>query len=463
MDMDKAGWLSSLLTEVLEAHSRAPAPMPPAHLPPSASGRARARAWLRPMLRASGLVYGTPTHSADQPALRSSQPPEQQLLLAVLRTLARIALDVATLTGAPQGPRREQLLLLFAVLAGRVEDAAALERPIASHAEAPRRLQSRIEDALRRRALSHVGDATYGLLLHNGTLYADVQVFAHQALEYFSRGRLIRTTAERRLEVAARRKALLVDVLTALSCADRPPGYTTRRAILRQLQELGLPAHLQAATRAAVKQSFASPRTPHAIVEGVRSPELRRFILEQVLLASLVDGYRSQNERAFIHQLVQALHVSEGTLRELELEVAEFYARNRSVVDVFTLSAAADVLGQDLVSRIQETASLNFQRLMQEARETAELSVLLTKAARRQPLTEDERRRMRAQLIDVAKAIPALALFAAPGGALLLIALSKVLPFSLLPSSFQQPLRPALPPPRQGSEPPQQPPSSAAG
>jgi hypothetical protein len=44
---------------------------------------------------------------------------------------------------------------------------------------------------------------------------------------------------------------------------------------------------------------------------------------------------------------------------------------------------------------------------------------------------------MRAQLIDVAKAIPALAIFAAPGGMLLLVALAKVLPFNLLPSSFQ--------------------------
>ena len=78
----------------------------------------------------------------------------------------------------------------------------------------------------------------------------------------------------------------------------------------------------------------------------------------------------------------------------------------------------------------------NFQRVMNEIRETGELSVLLTRAARGQTLTRDERMRMRAQLIDLAKAIPALAIFAAPGGVLLLIVLAKVLPFSILPSSF---------------------------
>ena len=80
----------------------------------------------------------------------------------------------------------------------------------------------------------------------------------------------------------------------------------------------------------------------------------------------------------------------------------------------------------------------NFRRLMQEIRQTGELSVLLTRVARGQALTAEERKRMRAQLIDVAKAIPALAIFAAPGGLLLLIVLAKVLPFSLLPSAFQE-------------------------
>ncbi|HZI16550.1 MAG TPA: LETM1 domain-containing protein [Myxococcus sp.] len=64
--------------------------------------------------------------------------------------------------------------------------------------------------------------------------------------------------------------------------------------------------------------------------------------------------------------------------------------------------------------------------------------MLLTKLARGQKLSGEERKRMREQLIDVAKAIPALAIFAAPGGILLLAALAKVLPFSLLPSAFQE-------------------------
>jgi hypothetical protein len=118
--------------------------------------------------------------------------------------------------------------------------------------------------------------------------------------------------------------------------------------------------------------------------------------------------------------------------------MAEFYAKNLSVVDVFRVAAGAGKMGEEVVASIQQALEKNFSRLMREVRETGELSVLLTRAARGQTLTREERRKVRAQLIDVAKAIPALAIFAAPGGILLLIALAKVLPFNILPSAFQE-------------------------
>jgi len=94
-------------------------------------------------------------------------------------------------------------------------------------------------------------------------------------------------------------------------------------------------------------------------------------------------------------------------------------------------------MGEELVQSMQRALEKNFHRLMREVRGTGELSVLLTRAARGQKLSAQERRKMRTQLIDVAKAVPALAIFAAPGGILLLIALAKVLPFNILPSAFQ--------------------------
>ena len=73
---------------------------------------------------------------------------------------------------------------------------------------------------------------------------------------------------------------------------------------------------------------------------------------------------------------------------------------------------------------------------MNEIKETKELSELLVKATTK-PLTAREKEKVREQLMDVARSIPALAIFALPGGGLLLPVLIKVLPFNILPSSFQ--------------------------
>jgi LETM1-like protein len=77
--------------------------------------------------------------------------------------------------------------------------------------------------------------------------------------------------------------------------------------------------------------------------------------------------------------------------------------------------------------------------LLAEAHQMGELKHLLGRLARGQTLTAQERRQMREQLLDLAKAIPAVAIFAAPGGMLLLAALTRLLPQSFLPAAFQEP------------------------
>lgn len=400
-----------------------------------ASLPARARRYLRGIFRESGLLYGTPSSSS-----LGSAAPEETLFLAVVRTLSRVALDVAVLTDAPPAPRREQLLLLLAATFGQLDDAEEVHHRIERAGKSwplPAKLWARVEEALEERAMSLTGDPYFGLVLHNGAIYADAQVFGRIALAYFSRASFPRAAAERRLHFAAAQKALLVQVLVGLVCAERKPSFPTRRAILRQIDDLHLPSAFESSVRNFATRAFEKTPSMRAVLKEVRSRDLKRFILEQTVLASLVDGRRSPQEVQWVKGLREMLGVSESDGKRIELEMAEFYARHRGVVDVFTVSAGADVMGQELVHSMQRTVEKNFQRLIQEVKETGELSVLLTRAARGQKLTRDERKAMREQLIDVAKVIPALAIFAAPGGILLLIALAKVLPFNILPSAFQ--------------------------
>ena len=75
--------------------------------------------------------------------------------------------------------------------------------------------------------------------------------------------------------------------------------------------------------------------------------------------------------------------------------------------------------------------------LSQEAHESEDMAELLVKYGQHgHHLTKDEKLRVKAQLIDFAKVVPALGIFLLPGGAALLPIIAKILPFDLMPSSF---------------------------
>ena len=80
----------------------------------------------------------------------------------------------------------------------------------------------------------------------------------------------------------------------------------------------------------------------------------------------------------------------------------------------------------------------NYPKLKEELSESKDLAFLLWKASKGHPLTKDEKHAAKEQLKDLARVIPALGIFALPGGAILLPILGKVLPWSFLPSAFRK-------------------------
>ncbi|MCU0695629.1 MAG: LETM1 domain-containing protein [Myxococcaceae bacterium] len=438
------GWLQEVLGEAVRQHTPDVTSQSYRDALSLPAGPARARRYLRGILRESGLLYGTPSMSALEPAKDATKArptgPEEQLFLAVLQTCARIALDLAILADAPPGPRAEQLLGLFAAFSHHVDDAEDVHRRIERMGKAwplPGKVWSRTEAGLEERSLSLAADPYYGLVLHNGAIFADATRIGRLAIAWFTAPRFPRGRIERLNQFSDQQKALLVEVLIGLVCAERKPSFPARRAILRQIDDLQLPDELADSTREYARKAFERAPSMKKVLVGVRSRDMKRFLVDQALLASIVDGRRSEQEQAWTRALATRLGFSADEVKRLELQLAEFYAKHRHVMDVFTLSAGAEVMGEELVDSIATQVRKNSRALWNEIRETGELSVLLARAARGQKLTADEKRRMREQLIDVAKAVPALAIFTAPGGLLLLLALAKVMPFDLLPSSFK--------------------------
>ena len=88
------------------------------------------------------------------------------------------------------------------------------------------------------------------------------------------------------------------------------------------------------------------------------------------------------------------------------------------------------------VDEIKALLKKNKARFLKELAESKELVFLLKKSVS-EKLTDEEKAKVKEQLLDICKSIPALAVFMLPGGALLLPLLIKLIP-TILPSSFRE-------------------------
>ena len=181
--------------------------------------------------------------------------------------------------------------------------------------------------------------------------------------------------------------------------------------------------------------------TPTSKISDFPVPEMswmvRRFVLELVLMILEADTGIDSLEKKFSQDLISHLGLWEGELTQsiTALELFIHNARNHLMV----LSKRPAFI--NVSSNLTEMATLafrkNMSRIMNEIRETQELYNLLMKATHSK-LTSEERQKVNDQLMDIVKTIPALAIFALPGGGLVLPVLMRLLPFNLLPSSFEE-------------------------
>jgi len=173
-----------------------------------------------------------------------------------------------------------------------------------------------------------------------------------------------------------------------------------------------------------------------------KSTIIKNYLVEQVILLSLIHNKKTWQEKKLIQDISLYLELSEKKLELLFFSVAEFFSihykrleflKNNSEVQKFQ-----DYMNDKVVSLVRK----NLKKILNEIMETKELSELLFKSTTKK-LTIQEKEKVQEQLLDIARSIPALAIFVLPGGGLILPVIIKVLPFNILPSSFQNDLIPS--------------------
>ena len=368
-----------------------------------------------------------------------------EAFIGIVEGHVTLLLDIALLLGVPfqVAERRAELATILAAGTGdlttALKVAPARSRGPVPAAAVDRALGKTGETLLR--SLYPPGDPKGALSLYAGTVAIQRRLLARIALHYFQQVNLDPDHVVAQHEQALDELVLLVEALAGLLAADAPVTLHARHLIHRQLDRLDLDRERAQRARGAV----TAPRDPEDICLA-SPPRLRRFLLEQLLLAALgrPDGTTAHGD--FVARFAEAAGISPEELAAIQIEAAAFHADHQEWFRAFGLPETPEwselaeewnEFGERMVEKVAAVLTENMEAIATELKETGELGSLLAKATTGQKLTAAERSKVKQQLIDLAKAVPALAIFAAPGGLVLLPLLAKLLPFDLLPSAFQ--------------------------
>jgi hypothetical protein len=205
-----------------------------------------------------------------------------------------------------------------------------------------------------------------------------------------------------------------------------------RRVFDRFLSSAGLPSEERETFTAAMAQGLTLDQ-----IEIPEAPWLvRRHLLDLTLMLILADRQFESSEQAFAADLVRRMGLWEEELEQSQSALEQFLVANERTLHFLRGRTQVQLLTERLSNRVHSAVRKNLDRIVNEINETRELYELLVKS-RSQELTAEEKRKVRLQLFDILKTVPTLAIFAMPGGSMLLPVLIRLLPFNLLPTSFE--------------------------
>ena len=144
----------------------------------------------------------------------------------------------------------------------------------------------------------------------------------------------------------------------------------------------------------------------------------------------------SESERQKLMELGKVLEMTETQMLASEELCSAFIAQSSAEqLLVYKQSTESSFAYRETSKRWLKIIGRNRDRLVSEIKESKELMALLQKSTK-QELSPQEKEQVKAQVYDILKSMPSLALFLLPGGTLILPIVMKLVP-ELIPSSFK--------------------------
>ncbi|MEH6535778.1 MAG: LETM1-related biofilm-associated protein [Psychroserpens sp.] len=160
----------------------------------------------------------------------------------------------------------------------------------------------------------------------------------------------------------------------------------------------------------------------------------KKYLLDLMCLAVWDDEILERSEYQFLKQLEKRLDIDNSEIHDSILCVSKFHDEHKKEVMLFLQTNPMGAFYENSSQLVNKLIRRNSKRLVKEMRQSKELMVLISKSTH-SDLSKEEQKQMQAQLLDMLKTIPSLAIFMLPGGAILLPLFAKLIP-NLLPSAF---------------------------
>ncbi len=178
------------------------------------------------------------------------------------------------------------------------------------------------------------------------------------------------------------------------------------------------------------------------ILENIKSLNLRKDLLRVVykisIITVLIDNKETEEEKEILKALRDSFNLNYIEHEMLILEVNNYLSINKEIIYSSSLSKIFTAFEDNITKKITKIVIENKDRIMQQLTETKDMTLLINKKMRGETLTKAENDLITKNTYDTLKTIPALGIFLLPGGAILLPILTKVLPFNILPSAWDE-------------------------
>jgi hypothetical protein len=221
---------------------------------------------------------------------------------------------------------------------------------------------------------------------------------------------------------------------TMIATSNTNPEQLERQIIHYYITSGNLPKNIAAE----LQKDIAHHITLEDICNQSNHPHIiKRLMIEHAIIVLLSNQTEEDSKNNYLQKLSELCHISEDELQYSNLLIENFISHNKEHILYIRHKFKLNYITRNFTSRFYTFFIKNKSKIITELSQNKELLELLWKA-KNEKLSDEEREKVKSQIIDILKTIPSLTIFMIPGGSVILPLLLKIIPEEILiPSSFR--------------------------